>query len=234
MANFQGYVAKALRKDGTQKNGKAWFKFNVKLVLDSGQESPWISFPFNKSIPFAEGQYVSFDAVADEKGYFNVVEGTGAFPTPPAAAAPAAAANSTAKGNTGPSYPEQQAQKNQHIVYQSSRKDALEFVALALANDALPLLGTKGKAAEAKRYEEVLDIVNKLTVQFFHDVTTLRLLESVADAGSIDTESETPDSTETGAYSPQQVAAAAAQAQATKVEQPAPLANDSLDAPAKF
>jgi hypothetical protein len=230
MANFQGYVAKALRKEGTQRNGKAWFKFNVKLALDSGQESPWISFPFNKSIPFAEGQYVSFDAVADEKGYFNVVEGTGAILTPPAAAAaPAAAANDAAKGTAPTAYQEAQAQKDVRISFQAARNSAIEVVGLLLANDALPLLGTKGKAAEAKRFEEVLDIVNKLTVQFHNDAQTLRLLESVADAGSIDVESETPEPVQVS-ETPQQ----AASHNPHPNSQPAPLVSDSLDAPAKF
>lgn len=214
MSKFQGYVVKALRKDGTTKqHGKAWFKFNIKVTQDDGQESPWISFPFNKACPFAEGQYVSFDTTLDEKGYHNLVEGSGAFPTPPAKAAVAAAVpNSPAKGSTSSGYQD----RNPQIVYQSSRKDALEFVQIALANDALPLLGTKGKAAEAKRFEEVLDYVNKLTVQFYNDVTTLRLLESIPDAGTVAVGDELPSAEETAE------------------EAPAPIANSSLDEPAKF
>ena len=57
---------------------------------------------------------------------------------------------------------------------------------LLLQHDALPVSGAKGKAGESKRFEQVQDFVNKLTVQFYHDVETLRLLDSVADAGDVE------------------------------------------------
>ena len=70
------------------------------------------------------------------------------------------------------------------IIYQSSRKDAVSIIQVLLENDALPLSAATTKAGAARRYEEVIALVNKLTVQFYNDVNTLRLLDSVQDAGA--------------------------------------------------
>ncbi len=76
------------------------------------------------------------------------------------------------------------------ISYQAARKDALTLVEILLDNEGLPVIGTSGKAAKAKRYEEILEFVDKLTVRFYNDTDTLRVTESVDDPGELEVEAE--------------------------------------------
>ena len=69
------------------------------------------------------------------------------------------------------------------IVYQNARSHALAFLEILAGNDGLPITAATGKANKAKRYDELKDILDKLTVEFFNDTSTLRLTESIADAG---------------------------------------------------
>jgi hypothetical protein len=54
-----------------------------------------------------------------------------------------------------------------------------------LAQEAIPLPAAT-KKNEGERYQVLIDVVNKLTVQFYHDAASLRLLDTVADAGALE------------------------------------------------
>ena len=150
--------------------------YSLRLVGNDGVEiDKWFSAGFKKP-DASEGDYVKLTVDTNERGFHDVKElkrlKQDAAPPLPAKSAPAASG--------GGSFESRQA----NIHYQSSRKDAVEIVRLLLANDALPMSEAKTKAGTAKRYDEIVAFVNKLTVQFFFDVETLRLTKSVADAGA--------------------------------------------------
>ena len=67
------------------------------------------------------------------------------------------------------------------IRYQNARSAAIDVIGLLLQHDALPASAAKTKAGQAKRFDEITAAVDKLTVQYFTDTGTLRLLETVAD-----------------------------------------------------
>lgn len=175
---IQGYVKRVNTKEGTGKRGK-WVLYSFIIEKDDGTESGWISGGFDKP-PFNEGSYVSIETAQSDRGT-DYVAGSGKVLDPPAKpqAAPAASSGATSAPKSG------YVDRNDSIVYQSSRKDALALVGLLLEHDALPISGLTAKAGQPKRFEEISAYVDKLTVQFFHDVGSLRLLQSVVDAGAV-------------------------------------------------
>lgn len=187
-----GYVKKTAQKEGTGKRGK-WVLRSFIIEHDDGTESGWLSGGFD-ALPFAEGSYVSVETVQTDRGQ-NYVPGSLKILSPPSkplterAAPPASAPSQGAPAKTG-SYVD----RNDSIVYQSSRKDALAMIGLLLEHDALPLAAAGAKANTAKRFDEIKAYVDKFTIEFFNDVQTGRLLISVVDAGQIDAESVSPAS----------------------------------------
>jgi hypothetical protein len=73
--------------------------------------------------------------------------------------------------------------RNNSIVYQSSRKDAIEYVKLLLANGALPV--PKDKKSIAGFLDAALD---RYTAQFFEDVNTLGAVTRELEGGTAPTE----------------------------------------------
>lgn len=177
---IQGYVKRISTKTGTGKRG-VWTLYSGIIEKDDGTESGWISFGFEKP-PFAEGSYISLETETTDRG-LNLVQGSAKVLTPPAkpaAAPPTAAGSSGATSKGAGNYVD----RNDSIVYQSSRKDSLALVALLLEHDALPISASTAKAGQAKRFEEIKAYVDKLTVEFFNDVQTGRIFQSVVDAGA--------------------------------------------------
>lgn len=174
---FIGLITRLNVKTGTGRRGP-WSAYSAKLEKEDGTEyEEWISFGFEK--PAAEeGKWYEIEAEKDDKGYFRA-KSIKAVDAPRRSAVGAAnsGSNSAGSGKSGSA-------TQQSIHYQSARKDALEFVKVAQEADALPLLRTVSKAGEAKRYQELLDVIDKLTVQFYFDAETHRLLDSVVDAGA--------------------------------------------------
>lgn len=177
MTEFVGFVTKIETKQGVSKNNKPYTVYNVTATQKSGEETR-IGWGFDAPT-FGEGVWIKTQLEQNgqylnyKKAFVEVAGGPA-----PAVSSPAAAPSGSSAG-TG-------ADRQASIIYQSSRKDALQLVTVLLGADALPISTGKGKAGEAKRYEQILEIVDKMTVQFYHDVDTLRLLESVADAGDVD------------------------------------------------
>jgi hypothetical protein len=193
MPQFEGYIAKINRKDGAKGNGQKWFKHSF-ILTDGQTESPWIGTEFNSPFPATEGQYLKVQANEDAKGYLTVVKGTAEIvDNPPARKG--AQTQSGGAASTGTAGGTASTQRETQIQYQSSRKDAIEIVFRALDNKALPVTKTESKAGEATRFSQILDAIDKLTVRLYHDVDTLRLLETVADEGEITDGNELPTDT---------------------------------------
>ena len=182
--SYTGFVVALSEKSGKQKNGKSWFKYNFKVEQADGTESPWVSFIFNKKPPFEKDNYIRFQAEKDQNGYDVYVEGSGEILPAPARAADTAAAAAGAPAAS---------QKNDTIGWQNARTAAIATVTMALANNSLPLTQTKSKAGDATRFTQIQEFIDKLTVRFFIDAATLRVLENVADEGVVTQESETPN-----------------------------------------
>lgn len=174
---IQGYVKKVNTKEGTGKRGK-WTLYSFIVEQDNGQESGWINGGFDKP-PFNEGSYVSLETEVKE-GRTQLIIGSAKVLDPPVKP-PVVATSSAAPASTKGNYVD----RNDSIVYQSSRKDAIALIALLLEHDALPMSAAATKSGQAKRFEEVTAFVDKLTVQYYGDVQTGRVLQSVVDAGAV-------------------------------------------------
>jgi hypothetical protein len=181
MPVFKGFLGKINEKSGTGKRGP-WTLYSAKLKDENGVESDWISFGFDKP-KVKTGDYVKI--TVDDSGDRPKVTEVKALKNAPAkaqesskASAPASAAGSDDR------------QKAIHM--QSSRSHAIDVVALLVANDALALPKAATKPSEAKRYEIIVAAVDKLTVKYFNDLETRRLLESVADIGAVSVKPDAP------------------------------------------
>lgn len=167
---ISGYLEETESKSITsKKTGKQY------TVYKGNVGGKWIEFGFNPPKGIAKGDYIYVELEQD--GNFEKVKNYGKSEAPvrqpePSRNQPAVAAAPTA-----------QTDRQSSIIYQSSRKDALELVNVLIAQDALPISSAKTAAGKAKRYEEIMALVDKLTVQYFYDVHTLRNLDRVADAG---------------------------------------------------
>jgi ribosomal 50S subunit-recycling heat shock protein len=182
MTTYQGFVSKIITKEGTSSRGRRWQSWAARLEKEDGTEYPeWISFGFEKP-SVKEGDYVKIETAKDDKGYQKVVSAT-TLKNPPAKAA-----NQPQSAGAVPPSPgipnTYVSTRDTSIQYQSSRKDAIAVLELLISKDALPLTGAKTKAGEQARYEEISALVDKLTVRFYNDVATMRVLDKVEDEGA--------------------------------------------------
>lgn len=169
---FEGFIKKLHTKTGSGRKGP-WTLYSAKIEKADGNEyDDWVSFGFKKPEGIEEGGFYTIEASKDAKGYFKADSWK--------------AATAPKRSNGGGAEPQGGNSKTDSIHYQSARKDALLFVQLAVGLDALPFIKTAGKAGEAKRFAELQTLVDKLTVQYFNDTDTLRLLDSVEDAGAVE------------------------------------------------
>lgn len=176
-----GYVKKLTSKDGKSKKPpyKPWTLYSMIMENQDGSESGWISIGFDRP-SFTEGQWANYETEATERGLnLKAFEKAEAPKTPVAVPSTNAPARSSAHVD-----------RNDSIVYQSSRKDAIAAIGLLLEHNGLPMSASAAKAGQAARYEEITAMIDKLTVQYFRDVQTGRVLESVVDAGAEDDLSE--------------------------------------------
>lgn len=187
MNTYKGFIAAITTKTGLGRRGP-WTLYSGKLEKEDGTEYPeWISFGFDKPT-VQKGDYVKIETEEDGKGY-QKVKTCVQLKNPPAKAQPATKAVSAPSG--GSSF---DVNRQKSIHYQSSRKDAIEVLGLLIAKDALPMTAAKTKAGEAARYEEIMALVDKLTVRYFNDTESLRILDSVVDDGAVETDvGQVPD-----------------------------------------
>jgi hypothetical protein len=203
---FEGFVKVTNRKADTNNRGP-WFKVSFKLEAADGQElEPWFGWEFNKELPFQKGDYVRFEGKPSAYGV-DVTPNTGSkvanAPTrsgsAPSKANPAASGGGGG-GSTGTrdGYWEQ---KGKHeienieprIRYTAARRLALDFMEFLASHAALPVSESKGKAGTAKREEELVACLNKYTIEFYFDTQTLRLIDTVEDAGTVAVPPSQPD-----------------------------------------
>lgn len=195
MSSAEGFIKKVYEKKGSGGKG-AWALDNLLIVDENGEDIGWFGLGFrdDASVPpkCKEGDYVTFDWEADGD-YKNIVKGSAVIKKDaPKQQAP------TAGAGIGPAIPSGGGSTQQNIHYQNSRTAAIELTGLLLDNDALPKTNAKTAAGVSKRYDEITATVNKLTVQFFNDLESFRLFDTVADAGIVDTsaDGQLPESAE--------------------------------------
>lgn len=193
---YEGRVAKIPEaREGMGKRGK-WFSYS--FALEGRPKDVWYNLGFNKKPTFQEGDFVQFTAEENANGYLTVVgEVTRAKNAPARNNAGAGAAEGTSdvgrqssavKGtnDTSPVVSGSDgADRQTQIVLQHSQEIATRVIDLLLRNDALPMSEAKSKAGNAKRFDEILASVDKLTVKYFKDVVSARLLSSVVDMGVV-------------------------------------------------
>lgn len=184
----EGYVVKIFTKTGNSARGK-WVADSFKIQDDSGNEDPFfyrLGFRDKGNLDqppsIQEGQYIKFSWTDNDDKSRDFVKGSGKIVSGKEAAP---AAPQRTGGGTAPS-----SNTQQNIHYQNSRGHAVELVGLLLENDALPKTGAKTAAGVAKRYDEIVEAVDKLTVKFFNDLETFRLFDTVADSGVVDTSAD--------------------------------------------
>ena len=183
----EGYVAKVFTKSGNSARGK-WVADSFKIKDADGNEDPFFyqmgfrdKGKLEVAPPFKEGDYIAFAYEDKDDSARSFVKGSGKVKSGVAPAPATAPAGGSSGGSHG---------TQQNIHYQNSRTAAIEVVGLLLEHKALPITNANSKAGVAARYDEIVDAVNKLTVQLFNDLETFRLLETVADAGVIDTSAD--------------------------------------------
>jgi hypothetical protein len=173
---FKGFIAHIAEKSGRSSKGKPWTAYSAKIEKEDGTEyDKWLSFGFDKP-DVKKGDYVKITTEANDRGYEQVTE------VKKLKNAPARVGKGGTQESGGGNGFASTTQKSIH--YQNSRNLAATVLGILNDKDALPLSATKGKAGEIKRYEEIMALIDKLTVRFFYDAETLRILEKVADEGA--------------------------------------------------
>lgn len=178
---YTGIVEKVIDKSGRTKKGKPYTLFNFKL-----EDGEWFGLPFDVRPAFMEGDNIEFEGDKNDNGYLTVFGDVRIIPKPAPQASGGASSGSgnQSNGANGSAGSERQTQ----IVLQHSQEMALKAVALLLANDGLPVAKAATKAGTAKRFDVIVAAVDKLTVKYYNDVVTGRLLEAIEDMGIIDVE----------------------------------------------
>ena len=166
----EGEVFKVYAKD---------FRGRTNYTIKIDNDPIWYRCGTDRFAGVAEpGNRIAFDAEMNPDGTSAKVTSNPVL----AQAAPPAAATPTAGGGD----------RQANIVYQSSRKDALEFVKLALDDGAITL-----PAAKAKKLAALEALVDRYTALFFDDVHTMGAITREAEAVGDETGGEeTPDDDE--------------------------------------
>lgn len=190
MGRATGFVTKIYSKEITGRNGRTNTAWSFITKDNTGAESGFISHGFEQP-SFKEGDYISYEAGPNPKGYMTADVKSIRVEEPPKEAVQAQAAHTAS-----------QEVRHQHIAFQSSRKDALHLMEILLANKAFPHTAAATKAGEAARYAEILAGVNRLTADFFRDIQEYetRVLEVYADTADVgkDVSEEDVDWNESG------------------------------------
>lgn len=192
------FVQKINSKSGTGRNGKPYTLWSMKLSDKEGNELPgWYNCGFNAP-NCKEGDYIKLEATPKGQNFDVNIASIQTSKNPPArakSAAPAAnsgGARATTKtselfGDIGGYNTEDDIRR---MSYSAARSDAIKVVGLLLENKGLPMSSATGKAGTAARYDEIISMVDKLTVAMFYDAATGRKLETVQDVGITEVEGD--------------------------------------------
>lgn len=163
----EGVIEKMHTKSGTGKRG-AWTKYSAVL------NGEWINFGFDNP-GYSEGQTIKVKVEQDQYGLQVVNHRLAEVQQE----APANNSSSGAGGHSG-----------NGAAWGNASNVASTLISTLKDLDALPLTGSTGKASKAKRYDEVLDIFNKLRVELYNDsLDPQRVIDQYPDAGEVE---ETP------------------------------------------
>lgn len=195
-----GFISRVGEQTGDGAKGE-WKKYSFQIMDENGTVSKeWYKGGFLKKatdpVPVAEGNKVKFSYTVNDygnqvdKGSLQVKNDVVA-PVKKEASKPSYAPRKTAEakksdmfGDIGGYNTEDDIRR---MALSNASTRAIELAALLLDNDALPVTTAKAsKAVNAKRYEEVLAYVDKLTVKLFYDAATTRLLDNIEDEGEVD------------------------------------------------
>lgn len=206
MAEYRGFVKRINMKEGKGKKPpyRAWKAFSCKIEKDDGTEyDEWLSLGFEEPT-FKQGDYVKMTAEKDNAGYFKVDPDSVQIKKNAPARSGGSGETKSDVPSSGGSGSSRGNYSKGGVDWNSAVARSIELVNVLLTHDALPISAQKGKAAEAKRFEEILAAVDKLSVKFYNDVISLRLLETVADTvpdtkpdGTLPDSEEEPDTKET-------------------------------------
>lgn len=179
--SYIGFISKINSVTRKKKSGNGTYTLHsLRLVDKDGNEvDGWFNNGFDP-IEAKQGDYVKFEAAKSDYGQNNYDIAKGSLKVsknPPAAPAEAL--------NDGPAKPKSGGggggSQSRNIHYQNSRTAALGAVGLLLEHGGLQLPATQSKAGAANRYELIVGAIDKLTVKYFNDLESFRLLETVAD-----------------------------------------------------
>ena len=197
---FRGFVLKINAKDGTSKRPpyKPYKLYSVKLEAEDGTEiKDWISCGF-EAPKFKEGDYIKLQAETNDRGYLEAVKNSAQVAkNPPARAGKGSGGESPSNGGSSRGN-----YSKGGVDWNSAVARSIEMVDVLIKHDALTLSAAKGESGREKRRAEIEAMVDKYSVKYYNDVTTLRLLETVQDIGKLDTkpdgelpekEDETPE-----------------------------------------
>lgn len=172
----EGVIEKIHTKTGQGKRGP-WTKYSAVIGGD------WYSFGFNNpnmnegdnvKAEYEEGQYGK-----DVKRH-KVVSSAPPAPTSAAVSAP---------GGRAPA-------ANVGMAWGNASNVAANLICKMAEIDALPLSAANSKANKAKRFDEFMELFNKVRVELYEDSLDIqRVLDRVADAGAVEdnTPPELPD-----------------------------------------
>ncbi len=240
----EGFVTYIHANKGESSKGP-WTSYSVKLVDAAGVEDPlWYRFGFeapgfrDDRTTENKGDYIRFEADLNTDGKSAAfVEGTGdvIVKNLPARTIPEKKGSGSGpkRSNAGGARP-----KTKHsdlfgeiggynteddirrITLASVREAAQRQVTLLLSADALPLTRTTGKANVAVRYAESDAAVNKLTVQYFIDQATGRVLEDATEEEKAGYVAPLPDDVAVAAEPEPEPAAPAAEPEPAPAQEP--------------
>lgn len=192
--SYIGFISKINSVTKNKKSGNGTFTLHSLRIVDKDGNDidGWFNNGFDP-IEAKQGDYVKFEATPSQygKGHnnFDIVKGSlKVSKNPPAAPAAATESGPTRSGGGGGS-------QSKNIHYQNSRTAALGAVGLLLEHGGLALPATQSKAGAANRYDLIVGAIDKLTVKYFNDLESFRLLETVADTFEFPTgDGDLPDS----------------------------------------
>mgnify|MGYP003112559567 CR=1 FL=1 len=173
MSNIiEGVVEKVHTKTGQGKKGP-WTKWSAVIAgewYSFGFKNPNISEGQTLKVQYEEGQYGK-----DVKQH-KAVEGS---------------ASQASNGNAGNSAPANSSYdpgaRERGMQWGNASNVAATLICKMADVEALPLSAANSKANKAKRYDEFMELFNKLRVELFNDSLDVdRVLERVADAGNVE------------------------------------------------
>ncbi len=165
----EGVIEKMHTKSGTGKRG-AWTKYSAVI------NGEWVNFGFDNP-GYSEGQTVKVLVEQDQYG-LQVKQHRLSDVQQEAANNPSSGGNGGSGGGAA---------------WGNASNVASVLITTMKDLDALPITAATGKANKAKRYDEIMDIFNKIRVQLYNDsLDPERVISQYPDAGEVETNEPTP------------------------------------------